>query len=135
MKIKIYSFLAAIFWFIRQFIFPNPFNALGEGITVCIGENHLLLSPELLNWFADPVIGAVTFLIVGIYYVSGTNPTLGSGLYMLFYAIHIGLMFLMLLVYPTVWLMILIGIIYIGLHVAFFIWYTIKSMNANCFDY
>lgn len=115
--IKIYSALATIFWFIRQFAIPNPFEALGDGITIMIGESPLLLIPEILNWIADPIIGAITFGVVGLYYIKGSKPALGSILYMLFYAVHIGLLYLMLWLYPIVWLMVIVGIIYIVLHI------------------
>ena len=120
-KIKIYSALAIIFWFVRQFAIPNPFEALGEGLTIAIGEAPLLLTPELLNWIADPIIAAITFAVVGLYYIKGSEPALGSILYMFFYAVHIGLLYLLLSIYPIVWLMVLIGVIYIGLHIGAFI--------------
>lgn len=116
-EIKIYSALATIFWLVRQFAIPNPFEALGDGITIMIGEAPLLLTPEILNWIADPIIAAITFGVVGLYYIKGSEPALGSILYMLFYAIHIGLLYLMLSVYPISWLMVLIGVVYIGLHI------------------
>ena len=77
----------------------------------------LLLTPEILNWIADPIIAAITFGVVGLYYIKGSEPALGSILYMFFYAVHIGLLYLMLSVYPIVWLMVLIGVLYIGLHI------------------
>ena len=43
-KIKIYSLLATIFWLVRQFAIPNPFDALGEGLTIEFGEAAVLLS-------------------------------------------------------------------------------------------
>ena len=116
-EIKIYSALATIFWLVRQFVIPNPFEALGDGITIMIGEAPLLLTPEILNWIADPIIAAITFGVVGLYYIKGSEPALGSILYMVFYAVHIGLLYLMLSVYPIVWLMVLIGLAYIGLHI------------------
>ena len=96
---------------------PNPFEALGEGLTVTIAEAPLLLTPELLNLIADPIIGAITFGVVGLYYKKGSAPAIGSILYMVFYAIHIGLLYLLLWIYPIGWLMVLIGVIYIGLHI------------------
>jgi len=117
-EIKIYSALATIFWLVRQFVIPNPFEALGDGITIMIGDAPLLLTPEILNWIADPIIAAITFGVVGLYYIKGSEPALGSILYMVFYAVHIGLLYLMLSVYPIVWLMVLIGVIYMGLHIA-----------------
>lgn len=116
-EIKIYSALATIFWLVRQFAIPNPFEALGDGITIMIGEAPLLLTPEILNWIADPILAAITFGVVGLYYIKGSEPALGSILYMVFYAVHIGLLYLMLSVYPIVWLMVLIGVVYIGLHI------------------
>ena len=116
-KINIYFVLAALFWFIRQVAIPNPFEVLGEGIPIIIGEVSFLLTPDILNWIADPVIGAITFIVVGLYYIKRSDPALGSILYMIFYAVHIGLLYLLLWVYPIVWLMVLIVGIYIGLHI------------------
>ena len=82
-----------------------------------IGGESLLLTPEILNWISDPIIAAITFGVVGLYYIKGSEPALGCILYMFFYAVHIGLLYLMLSVYPIVWLMVLIGFIYIVLHI------------------
>lgn len=90
-----------------------------------IGEAPVLLTPEILNWIADPIIATLTFLIVGLYYISGTAPALGSILYMLFYAIHIGLLYLLLSIYPTIWLMILIALLYLAIHIALVIRFKI----------
>lgn len=115
---KLYSFLATLFWIIRQFAIPNPFEVLGEGLTVTIGEVPMLLSPELLNWVADPIIAAFTYGIVGLHYISRSDPEWGSVLYMVFYAVHMGLIYWVCSIYPAIWLMVLIGVIYIGLHIA-----------------
>ena len=53
--------------------------------------------------------------MVGLYYIKKSDPTVGSVLYMIFYAIHIGLLYLMLWIYPIIWLVVLIGVIYAGL--------------------
>ncbi len=82
-----------------------------------IGESPLVLSPEILNWIADPIIFAITFGVVGLYYISGSAPALGSFLYMFFYCVHIAGLYLLLSIYPTVWLMILIVGVYIALHI------------------
>ena len=115
---KIYTTLAALFWFMRQFVFPNPFEVLGEGIAITIRNDVLILSPELLNWFADPIIYVITFGVVGLYYIRGSAPALGSILYMIFYTIHICLIYWVLSFYPTIWVMILIIIVYVVLHVS-----------------
>ena len=77
-----------------------------------------MLSPDFLNWIADPLIAGFTFGVVGLYYISRSDPALGSILYMFFYALHIGLLYLILSIYPAIWLMILIGVVYFGLHIA-----------------
>lgn len=111
--------LATIFWFIRQFAMPNPFEALGDGLTITISGATMLLTPGILNWIADPVIFAITYGVVGLYYTKGSEPSWGSILYMFFYAVHIGILYLMLDIYPTVWLMVVMAFIYIGLHICF----------------
>ena len=90
---------------------------LGEGLPIIIGDFSLILSPELLNWLADPIIFTITFFVVGLYYTKGSEPALGSILYMFFYATHILLVYLMSAIYPILWLVVLIGVIYIGLHI------------------
>lgn len=59
---------------------PNPFETLDNG--------------NLINYIIEPFIHIVTFGVVGIYYKSGRNPTLGSILYTAFYFIHIGILLL-----------------------------------------
>ena len=115
--IKIYTTLATIFWLIRQFLIPNPFEVLGEGITMTSKGISILLTPELLNLLADPIIFGITFGIVGFYYVSGSAPALGSFLYMFFYCVHIAGIYLLLSIYPTMWLIVLILVIYVALHI------------------
>ena len=114
---KIYATIATIFWIIRQYAIPNPFEALGDGITIILADSPFLLSPEILNWIADPIISGMTFLIVGLYYMRGSAPALGSILYMVFYTIHIGLLYLLLSIYPLFWLMIVIVLLYIMIHI------------------
>lgn len=41
----------------------------------------------------------------------------GSALYMVFYAVHVGLMYPILLAYPRGWLIALILVVYIAVHV------------------
>lgn len=114
---KIYNILSTVFWIARQFFIPNPFDALGDGIIIFIGAAPVSLSPFILNLISDPFVALITFLIVRLYYEPRSTPAIGSILYMIFYAIHIGLIYLILLVFPTIWLMVLIGVVYIGLHV------------------
>lgn len=116
---KLYLTLAGIFWAIRQFFMPNPFEVLGEGITVTIADAPILLSPDVLNWIAGLFLPAITFAIVGWYYRKGSFPVIGSILYMIFFCIHTFILYLMSWAYPSIFLIVLIGVVYIGLHVGF----------------
>ena len=80
-----YKLIVAISILIRQFYLPNPFEALGDGLIVNIGETPMAFPPEILNWIAEPFMHVVTFAVVGLYYDRGSAPALGSFLYLLFY--------------------------------------------------
>ena len=95
---------------------PNPFEILGEGVTVILNEVPIFLTPDILNWIAGLGLPAFTFLIVGLYYIGGSAPAAGSLLYMIFFCAHTGILYLMCLAYPTSWLVILIVVVYFGLH-------------------
>lgn len=112
-----YKLIVAISILIRQFCIPNPFEALGDGLVVKLGQTPILLPPEVLNWVSEPFMHAVTFAVVGIYYDRGTAPTFGSFLYLLFYCIHTFLLWLMSLVGFATWAVLLITAIYVGCHV------------------
>lgn len=115
-KIKLYRMLSVLFWFIRQFFMPNPFEVLGDGITVIIDEVPILLTPDVLNWIAGLGLPAFTFLVVGLYYESRSAPAAGSLLYMIFFCVHTGILYLMSLAYPAIWLIVVIAVVYIGIH-------------------
>lgn len=111
-----YKLIAAISILIRQFCIPNPFEALGDGVVVNIGETPILLPPGVLNWIAEPFMHAVTFAVVGLYYDRGSAPALGSFLYLLFYCIHTFLLWLMSLAEFATWVVLLIVVLYIVCH-------------------
>lgn len=112
-----YKLISAISILVRQFYIPNPFDALGDGLLVNIGEIPILLSPEVLNWGAEPFMHAMTFAAVGIYYDRGSAPAFGSFLYLLFYCIHTFLLWLMSLVGFATWVVLFIVALYVGCHV------------------
>ena len=65
--------------FVRQHVLPNPFE--------CFGDKALLI-----NWIAEPIIQIVAYVVVGLFYTSGSAPALGSLLYLLTYALVVGLL-------------------------------------------
>lgn len=112
-----YKLIAATSILIRQFCVPNPFEALGNGLVVNIGEMPILLPPVVLNLIAEPFMHEATFAVVGLYYDRGSAPALGSFLYLLFYCIHTFLIWLMSLTGFATWAVLLIATIYVGCHV------------------
>lgn len=113
-----YALMMTISTIVRQFCIPNPFEALGEGLTILVGESPILLSPTLLNWFAEPIMYLITYLVVGLYYERASCPALGSFLYLLFYCIHTWLIWLMSSAGFAIWTVVLIIVVYIGCHFA-----------------
>lgn len=97
---------------------PNPFDPLGEAFSITIKDTVIPLPPLALNWIAEPVLHAVTFAIVGIYYKKGRhNPALGSFLYLLFYTIHVGMIYIVSS-FGFSWVAIVIVVIsYVALHI------------------
>lgn len=113
----IYKIVSITFWVIRQFFMPNPFEALGDGIVATIGESEILLTPDMLNLIAGGVLPTITFIVVGVYYISKSCPAWGSILYMVFFCIHTGLLYLLCIAYPSILLVCLILICYLALHI------------------
>lgn len=69
----------SVSYFIRNFHIPNPFESFQYGV--------------FYNLLADIVLYPFTFIIVGMFYEKRSNPALGSLLYLLFYCVHVGLLF------------------------------------------
>lgn len=88
-----YISMAGISTVIRQFLLPNPFDKMTKSFIVYIGKIPLTLTPDILNWIAEPFLYVITFALVGCYYSKGfDSPVKGSFLYLLLYAIHVGLL-------------------------------------------
>lgn len=111
-----YKLMAAISILIRQFCIPNPFETLGDGLVVYLGEAPVLLSPVLLNLLAELFLPTVTYAVAGLYYDRGSAPALGSFLYLLFYCVYTFLLWLMSLAGFATWVVALIPVLYLGCH-------------------
>ena len=108
-----YKFIATLSVIIRTFYLPNPFDSLGTAFPVTIGENTLTMTPIVMNYLAEPVLHALTFALVGLYYSKG------SFLYLMFYCVHVGLLYLMGLFGFATWAVALILIVYAMAHIGF----------------
>ena len=112
-----YKLIATISIILRQYFIPNPFEALGDGMMITLEGSQILLSPEILNWIAEPIIFTLTFGIVGLYYERGSAPALGSLLYLLFYCVHTFILWILSVLGFEEWAIIVVVILYIGCHV------------------
>ena len=107
-KISLYGLITLISTLVRQFVLPNPFE--------CFGDNAVLI-----NWIAEPIIQVVAYGIVGIFYISGSAPALGSLLYLLIYALIVGLLWV-LGIFSFAWWWILIIVVAIAALICGGIW-------------
>lgn len=80
-KLSLYGVMSLISVIVRQFMLSNPFE--------CFGEKAVLI-----NWIAEPIIQGIAYLIVGLFYVKGSAPALGSLAYLAVYAAGIGFLWL-----------------------------------------
>lgn len=114
---RIYKIIVVFSVLVRQFVLENPFEVLVEGLEVTIVGVPVLLSPEFLNYIAEPFMHMITFGVVGIYYVRRTWPAAGSFLYLIFYCVHTFVLWLMSLAGFTTWAIVIILMIYVAAHV------------------
>ena len=115
---KLYSIIALISLLIRQFVLPNPFDAL-EGTVLTISGIDITIIPELMNYIAEVPLHTITFAVVGLYYKKSYNmPAIGSILYFLFYCVHIGILYVMCKYSFSMFPCIAIILLYIAFHIA-----------------
>lgn len=97
---------------IRQFALPNPFTPFGD-------------SADLINFIVGSVFVPLSYYMVGFIHERGRTPAWGSILFTIVYAFNTGVTYLVCLVYPTVWLMVLISVAYFALYL--FVAYKIRE--------
>ena len=95
--IKLYSFMTVISLIVRHVFLPNPFECFGE-------------KAALINWIAEPIIQVVAYGIVGLFYLKGSNPFLGSLAFLAVYTIAIGILWV-LGIFSFAWWWILIIVV------------------------
>ena len=93
-----YKVISVISLLIRQFCLPNPFECFGD-------------SAQLINWVAGIVLAPVTYLIVGLVYEKGSEPAVGSLLYLVTYALLTGVLCVMgIFSFAWWWILILVAV-------------------------
>ena len=90
----IVSFISII---VRQFVLPNPFESFGDKAIV-------------INLIAEPIIQLIAYLLVGLVYRKRSNPEYGSLLFLLTYALIVGILWV-LDIFKIAWWWILILVI------------------------
>jgi len=114
-----YNIIKIVSVIIRQFYLPNPFEPIGNKLSIEFMNMKVILSPEIMNWMAEPFLHLITFAVVGIYYSKGVDkPAKGSFLYLLFYGIHVGLIYLISILGFAPITIVAVIICYIALHIA-----------------
>lgn len=117
---KLYSIIALISCFVRQFYLPNPF--------VCFGDKA-----ALYNWIAEPIIQAIAFVLVGLVYQKGDHPAFGSILYLLTYSMIVGVLWVLgIFAFAWWWILILIACV-VGVSIGMR-WLNNKLCGENDYD-
>ena len=78
-RYSLYPLVTVISVVVRQFFLPNPFG--------CFGDKALFL-----NYIAEPIIIALAYLLVGLVYKKASNPAIGSFLFLITYAVIVGVL-------------------------------------------
>lgn len=103
--------------FIRQYMIPNPFQILGDEVTIMVNHNTWRISTIMLNLFAELLIFWCTRIVVKLYYDNSSEAVVGSFLYLIFYCIHIFILYLFAVVQFNVFVMTGILTLYVSMHV------------------
>ena len=91
-----YKLISVLSLLIRQFCLPNPFECFGD-------------SAWLINLIAGIIIAPIAFWIVGTVYQKGSEPVIGSVLYLVAYALLTGILWVMgIFSFAWWWVLILI---------------------------
>ena len=87
---------------IRQFVLPNPFECFGEKAAV-------------INWIAEPILQIVAYLLVGLVYQKGDMPAVGSALFLITYAVLVGILWLLGIFRFAWWWILLLVIAFVAI--------------------
>ena len=99
---KLYLIFTVVSTIIRQFVLPNPFECFGD-------------SAFLINLIAEPIIHAVAYGIVGLFYISGSDPLFGSIAYLVTYALIVFVLWILSLFSFAWWWILILAVVFIAL--------------------
>lgn len=102
MRKILYPIIAVGSLIIRNFYLPNPFE--------CFGDYAIII-----NWIAEPIIHTLAFGLVGLIYIHGSAPALGSILYLITYSLITGILLLMNIFSFAWWWIAIIVIAIVGI--------------------
>ena len=78
---SLYGIISVLSVLVRMFLLPNPFECFGA-------------QAELYNWIAEPILHVIAYSLVGLVYCKGSFPAYGSFLYLITYAILVGILWI-----------------------------------------
>ncbi len=96
-----YKLISVLSLLVRQFCLPNPFECFGD-------------SAVLINWIAGIVMAPITYVIVGLVYEKGSEPAVGSLLYLVTYALLTGVLCVMSIFSFAWWWILILVAVFIG---------------------
>lgn len=115
-NISLYSVVSAVSYLVRQFCFPNPFDSFNWFFS------------NVFNWIFGFILFPVSFFIVGLIYIKGECPWLGSVAYCTVYFI-IDLFVLGFIKEGNVWWMWLLLSLTIVVLVLLIVWRIIRQIK------
>ncbi len=115
-SLTVYGVASLISLVIRNFFLPNPFE--------CFGDHAIII-----NWVAEPIIQGISYALVGLVYKKGSNPALGSVLFLLTYALLVGVLCLLGLFGFAWWWILIMVVVLIGVLIG--IWWLIERFSGD----
>ncbi len=93
---RLYAIVSIVSIIVRQFVLPNPFECFGE-------------KAAAINIIAEIIIQPIVYLLVGLVYRAGSNPALGSLMFLITYISIVGILWVLgIFSFAWWWILILV---------------------------
>ena len=119
-RFSLYGVISVISFLVRQFVLPNPFE--------CFGDKAIII-----NLIAEPIIQLVAYYLVGLVYQKGSNPGFGSLLFLLTYALIVGILWVLGIFKFAWWWISILVIAFVGIVIGIR-WLGNKSLCNDYYD-